>query len=101
MAENEVSAIHRALTTLFTTLTPEQVQNFLQEMNASSTATSGSNLAVVPKDKAQNSLENLNLTSMPMAGNGTARGSSPRGKRLRDNGKLRPLNSFIAFRSMY
>src|SRR5205809_1843293 len=48
MAENEVSAIHRALTTLFTTLTPEQVQNFLQEMNASSTTTSGRNLAVVP-----------------------------------------------------
>ena len=99
MAGN-VSAAHQAFSNLLTTLTPDQIQKFVQEMQAGN--------AIINNVMATNPASNTAGTSLATvatgAGKGTmakqsGRASSPRGKRDRENAKLRPLNSFIAFRS--
>ncbi|ODH51262.1 hypothetical protein GX48_02691 [Paracoccidioides brasiliensis] len=166
MIGNEVSAVQQAFNKLFTTLTPDQIQDFqqfLQQVNTANNAannaanntvnvapsnttsnifgnTSGNALSNVPNNvnnvaatmpsvgHAPASLPNTSLSaSMTMAAPMAVRASAPsqvtapraahmtsrarpnsksrtqasRGKRGRGNGKLRPLNSFIAFRSFY
>lgn len=104
MSGSEVSAVHRALNNLFTTLSPEQVQNFLLEMNGASNTPSGvaavtvsnANISTAPN----NLFVNKSVTSTSMDTPVMTR-PSPRSKRVRENGKLRPLNSFIAFRSEF
>ena len=103
MAGDDVSAVHRALNTLFTTLTPEQMQNFIQEMNAANTAAINGNSAImVPSSNAsdipQSNPSNAIVATVPISNNAITRPPS-RAKRSRETGKLRPLNSFIAFRS--
>ncbi|PGH26681.1 hypothetical protein AJ80_01627 [Polytolypa hystricis UAMH7299] len=110
MAGNEVSGPHRAFNNFFTTLTPEQLQTFqtlLEEVNASNAAAATSNLAPTSalgnrSDIFRNLAQAPNMTAaIPMNPNTLPREMAPRGKRTRENGKLRPLNSFIAFRSFY
>ncbi|KAI1910784.1 hypothetical protein LOZ39_003445 [Ophidiomyces ophidiicola] len=101
MSGNEVSAVHRALNNLFTTLSPEQVQTFLSEMNASSNRT----IVAAPPISAPITSDSFQLVTNPTTftsmGSSIMPRPSPRSKRTRENGKLRPLNSFIAFRSFY
>ncbi|KAK2804546.1 hypothetical protein FQN51_001747 [Onygenales sp. PD_10] len=114
MAGNEVSAVHRAFNKLFTTLTPDQVQNFhsfLQEATASNPDSMNANIETIPAREnepiglAKNNLfANMTMTTPmtpPLVSNVVSRAPASRGKRVRENGKLRPLNSFIAFRSYY
>lgn len=106
MSGNEVSAVHRALNNLFTTLSPEQVQKFLSEMNGESNAPSGvaavaaSNASIMSTTPNNLLIVNKSVTSTAMETPVVTRRTS-RGKRVRENGKLRPLNSFIAFRSEF
>lgn len=109
MSGSEVSAVHRALNNLFTTLTPEQLQNFVEEMNRPAlgainaipavTAPPALSIAHPPIAPAANA-PNVNMTITTPTKRATMTRTPPR-KRSRENGKLRPLNSFIAFRSMY
>ncbi|OJD18683.1 hypothetical protein AJ78_01298 [Emergomyces pasteurianus Ep9510] len=115
MAANQASAVQQAFNKLFTTLTPDQVQNFrqyLQEATDSNASTTNNVAAVIPpitNDPASIQKSKSNVTHMtmaapvssPMAANTVPRTPPSRKKRVRENGKLRPLNSFIAFRSFY
>ncbi|EFR02523.1 alpha-box mating type protein [Nannizzia gypsea CBS 118893] len=100
MSGTEVSAVHRAFSNLLTTLTPEQVQKFMEEVNASTVATA----RVPASDSTQDrevSPSKASSTAMttPEPTETITRPASR--KRPRENAKLRPLNSFIAFRSFY
>nr|ABS19622.1 alpha-box mating type protein [Coccidioides posadasii]KMM66147.1 mating-type protein MAT-1 [Coccidioides posadasii RMSCC 3488] len=100
MAGTEASAVHRALSNLFTTLSPEQVQKFLTEMHGAGNAPAGVaavNGNVLSTPNADQLLKSTNAIQMQTS----SIPRSSRGKRTRENGKLRPLNSFIAFRSFY
>ncbi|EGE78810.2 hypothetical protein RJZ56_002893 [Blastomyces dermatitidis] len=112
MAANDVSAVHRAFNKLFTTLTPDQLQNFqhfLHEATAANTnPTSNVDAGLHSMDHDSASFPKTNpLTHMtvaapipaPTTSNAVSRTPPSRGKRVRENGKLRPLNSFIAFRT--
>ncbi|PGG98886.1 hypothetical protein AJ79_08762 [Helicocarpus griseus UAMH5409] len=108
MAANKVSAVHQAFNKLFTTLTPDQVQNFhafLQEATVSNTnAVSNTPAAMSSGNQQPAGLPNVTGAAPmapPVPSNAVTRTSHSRGKRLRALGKLRPLNSFIAFRSFY
>nr|ABO87596.1 alpha box protein [Histoplasma capsulatum] len=111
MAGNDVSAVHRAFNKLFTTLTPDQVQNFqhfLHEATASTTNPTGNAAGIPSMGHGPTNIQKTNsLTDMatpilaPAASNAVSRIPPSRAKRVRENGKLRPLNSFIAFRSFY
>jgi hypothetical protein len=88
MAANNVSAAHQAFSNLLTTLTPDQIQQFIQQIQAPNAGPNASN--------------NLAAVAGPSTGATTMakpNPSNPRGKRGGENTKLRPLNSFIAFRS--
>ncbi|EEP75609.1 predicted protein [Uncinocarpus reesii 1704] len=104
MSGTEVSAVHRALNNLFTTLSPEQVQKFLSEMNGATNAPNGIAAATTTNGNVPIAPNNVQLdkatTPASMQVPAMTRPTS-RGKRARENGKLRPLNSFIAFRSFY
>ena len=99
MSGTEVSAVHRAFSNLLTTLTPEQVQKFMEEVNASaavaarapaSDPTQGTEvLSSKASSAAMGAPEPTEAMTRPVSR-----------KRSRENAKLRPLNSFIAFRSM-
>ncbi|OAX78437.1 hypothetical protein ACJ72_07256 [Emergomyces africanus] len=114
MAANQASAVHQALNKLFTTLTPDQVENFqqyLQEATDSNTSTTNNVAAAIPSmanDPASiqktNPLTHMTMAApnaTPTATKAVSRTPPSRKKRVRENGKLRPLNSFIAFRSFY
>nr|BAJ60630.1 alpha domain protein [Trichophyton simii] len=100
MSGTEVSAVHRAFSNLLTTLTPEQVQKFMEEVNASAAVA-----ARAPASDPTQGTEVLSSKASPAAmgapepTEATTRPASR--KRSRENAKLRPLNSFIAFRSFY
>lgn len=87
MSANNVSMAHQAFNNLLTTLTPAQIQQFIQQIQATN---AGPNVTVNPPTTATNAT-GAGTTTM------ANRPSNTRGKR--DNTKLRPLNSFIAFRS--
>nr|ACS91150.1 alpha box protein [Nannizzia gypsea] len=100
MSGTEVSAVHRAFSNLLTTLTPEQVQKFMEEVNASAVVAT----TAPASDSTQGtevSPSNASSTAMttPEPTETITRPASR--KRSRENAKLRPLNSFIAFRSFY
>lgn len=106
MAGNDMSAAHRAWNDLFNILTPEQVQNFLQQVNTANSITinnsNGGNTVTAPN--VNNYVQvatssNPAVPAVPMSSASTTRPATFRGKRGRETGKLRPLNSFIAFRS--
>ncbi|KAF3482311.1 alpha-box mating type protein [Arthroderma uncinatum] len=101
MSGSEVSAVHRAFSNLLTTLTPEQVQKFMEEMNASATTTPSLSESVNSTQNTSVSTSKTSTTAMatPEPIETTTRPASR--KRTRENTKLRPLNSFIAFRSFY
>ncbi|EEQ35250.1 hypothetical protein McanMca71_004875 [Microsporum canis] len=94
MAGSEVSAVHRAFSNLLTTLTPEQVQRFMEEVNSSAAIATRAPESV---DSAQGMGASPSKASP--AAMATTRPAAR--KRSRENAKLRPLNSFIAFRSFY
>ncbi|KAK2733332.1 hypothetical protein FQN57_002247 [Myotisia sp. PD_48] len=92
MSASEVSGVHRALNNSLTTLTPEQVQKFLQEVQADAArndATPDPAPVEVPNAAAITGRTDIMTRNQPAR------------KRSRENAKLRPLNSFIAFRSFY
>lgn len=99
MSGTEVSAVHRAFSNLLTTLTPEQVQRFMEEVNASATVA-----ARAPASDPTQGAEVLPSKASPAAMGApepTETMTRPASRRRsRENAKLRPLNSFIAFRSM-
>lgn len=100
MAENGVSVIHRAFNNLLATLTTQQLQNFVNEMNAPNVGSANANTNTPNLSTINSVTPTAASLTAPTASNAMARTNNSRGKRSRENGKLRPLNSFIAFRSM-
>lgn len=88
MSANNVSMAHQAFNNLLTTLTPAQIQQFVQQIQATN---AGPNVTVDPPTTATGAGDTATAMS--------SRPSNARGKRGGENTKLRPLNSFIAFRS--
>lgn len=85
------AAQQRKVARLFTNLTPEQVQTFVRDMNeAENNNTTENRSRHICYDKARTKPDSKNTR-------GTLRGKQ---SRARENAKLRPLNSFIAFRSI-
>lgn len=96
--------MRRALSSLLTTLTPEQVQNFLQEMNTANAAAVATNSSAMstPSTSAVNCPQGVTgsvAMSAPRPINTTTHKQQSRTKRIREKAKLRPLNSFMAYRS--
>lgn len=80
MPINNVSMAHQAFNNLLTTLTPDQIQQFVHQIQAT---------------KSDPNVTGASAITTPMSN----RPSNFRSKRGGENTKLRPLNSFIAFRS--
>ncbi|KAI5295688.1 hypothetical protein KEM52_000536 [Ascosphaera acerosa] len=99
--EQSLASAQRALDNLFAILTPEQIQTFLHELNAVGVATAGvkaEKLTMAPPAPA------VSLEASPPDSAQRARGVLRRcrpSKHTEGHTRLRPLNSFIAFRSYY
>lgn len=92
----------QTLKNLFSSLTPEQKQIFLQDINSSDPSSRNAECHIVQREQTvSTAADHIISCSRNVARKGKlTRRHSRNIKYARQNGKLRPLNSFIAFRSM-
>lgn len=98
--EAAISPLERAFNTFLMTMPPEQLEELLQYLqDTKAQENNGLQLPnATPATTANNALDNHHGAAVPVAA--TPRPLVTRAKRTQE-GKKRPLNSFIAFRSFY